>query len=286
MPQVDADDTTPPPAERPILRQSLAFQSDKPSQIVSTYEASVEPAPKTTHFLPGQVVPAPPRTRAPRKTKTGIKRPRRPDAYPGQTTRFRLQTYDPTPSSEPPIAHGNGPYSSLYRGVAPSQDRQDSPDASTTSGGPSSSTIALSNGPSSGTQDEVGPLGISPVSAPPESRASTSRDHSNATPEVHAQTVGLPPHSYSQPPSPLPPPPSSGHSVHVTDTSLNMPDRPSPGPHYRRHYDDKGFSPTRERRRSSINSGAKPSSSSGQDKDSPCRCFSNSKRSLIDEPYL
>ena len=106
--------------ERPIIRQAVAFSADPPTQVpVATYEANVT-KPKKPHFLPGQEVPLPSKSKVSKRNKTGIKRPRRPDAYPGQTTRFRLETYDPTPTTDPPIAHGSGPYSSMYRGVAPS----------------------------------------------------------------------------------------------------------------------------------------------------------------------
>jgi hypothetical protein len=81
-----------------------------------TYEAEVLP-PKTNHFLPGQEVPLPPKPKSTKKGK-GTKKSRQ-DAYPGQTSKFRLETYDPTPTAAPPTTHGSGPYSSLYRNVGP-----------------------------------------------------------------------------------------------------------------------------------------------------------------------
>lgn len=117
-----ADDDTPPPPERPIIRQAVAFSATLQAPSISTYQASLPTvAPKKNYFLPGQEVPANPGTvmdsKSSKTKKTGgsAKRAKRADDFSGQTGRFRLQTYDPTPNFDPPMAHGQGPYSSLYR---------------------------------------------------------------------------------------------------------------------------------------------------------------------------
>lgn len=129
-----ADDDTPPPPERPIIRQAVAFSATlQAPPSISTYQASLPAvAPKKAYFLPGQEVPANPGTvmdSKPSKTKkTGAKRAKRADNFSGQTGRFRLQAYDPTPNFDPPMAHGQGPYSSLYRytSEAPTQESHSS----------------------------------------------------------------------------------------------------------------------------------------------------------------
>jgi hypothetical protein len=127
-----ADDDTPPPPERPIIRQAVAFSATlQAPPSISTYQASLPAiAPKKKYFLPGQEVPANPGTvmdSNPSKTKkTGgtAKRAKRADDFSGQTGRFRLQTYDPTPNFDPPMAHGQGPYSSLYRYTPETQTQE------------------------------------------------------------------------------------------------------------------------------------------------------------------
>jgi len=125
----------------------MAFRTDNPPESIVTYEARPPAPPKK--FLPGQQVPITAPKKA-KKDKAPSKRPRKAAAYPGQTTRFRIETYDPTPSNEPPINQGTGPYSSMYRGVAGPQARNRPPSpvhmpaASTTNSFPSSS-MASSN---------------------------------------------------------------------------------------------------------------------------------------------
>ena len=142
------------PSERPLLRQPLGFSIDRPAQSINTYEASVSAPTKNGVFLPGQEVPVSPKLKKLKaKKRSSVKRPRRPEAYAGQTSRFRLQTYDPTPSVEPPTNYGSGPYSSMYRGPAPTTEaRPDLPAIATGSlhGRPSSSTA------SSNTMDPFG----------------------------------------------------------------------------------------------------------------------------------
>lgn len=128
-----ADDDTPPPPERPLLRQPVGFAwnnslslSTAPSDL-NTYQASlpVTASSSSAVFLPGQAVPSLPLPTPKSKSKgsrtkksdgTSVKKRRIAD-YPGQTGRFRLPAYDPTPSTSPPIHHGQGPYSSMYRGT-------------------------------------------------------------------------------------------------------------------------------------------------------------------------
>ena len=269
--------------ERPIIRQAVAFSADPPTQVpVATYEANVT-KPKKPHFLPGQEVPLPSKSKVSKRNKTGIKRPRRPDAYPGQTTRFRLETYDPTPTTDPPIAHGSGPYSSMYRGVAPSVPVQ-------TQGGPGmhhDSVMAPSALPSgvyqagsrdassSGTYTREGPnISVSPAeptsmptsNGPPppppamaqQTHTSSSRDHDPPSLQNHpAQSQASSQHdSSSSPPTRS----VTGHSTFVTDTSLALRERSSPGPYYRRNYDDKEFVIPRESRNISPSDSAPKSS--------------------------
>jgi hypothetical protein len=123
------------PSERPLLRQPLGFSIDQPAQSINTYQASVLAPTKNGVFLPGQEVPVSPKLKKlkAKKRSSGVKRPRRPEAYAGQTSRFRLQTYDPTPSVEPPTHYG-GPYSSLDRDVASTTEaRPDLPATATAS---------------------------------------------------------------------------------------------------------------------------------------------------------
>ncbi|KAJ7703093.1 hypothetical protein B0H17DRAFT_86354 [Mycena rosella] len=111
-----ADDDTPPP-EGPLIRQAVAF-SWTPSiptapASINTYQAS--PIPKQSHFLPGQEVPAPPPPPKPPK----IKKKSAP-RFSSQTNRFRINSYDPTPSTAPALTSGDGPYASMYRADAAS----------------------------------------------------------------------------------------------------------------------------------------------------------------------
>ena len=133
-----ADDDTPPPSERPLLRQPVAFawNNSLPSLAtapvdLNTYQASIPnvASSSNTAFLPGQEVPSSalpaPKTKGSRTKKadgTSAKK-RRTVEYSGQTGRFRLNAYDPTPSTSPPLQQGQGPYSSIYRGIAFATDR-------------------------------------------------------------------------------------------------------------------------------------------------------------------
>ncbi|KAJ7076394.1 hypothetical protein B0H15DRAFT_600653 [Mycena belliarum] len=118
-----ADDDTPPP-EGPIIRQAVAF-SWTPSiptapASINTYQASPIPTQKhNTFFLPGQEVAAPPPP--PPKPSKGRKpsAPRFPTQT-SQTSRFRIDAYDPTPTAAPALTAGDGPYASMYRANASS----------------------------------------------------------------------------------------------------------------------------------------------------------------------
>lgn len=118
-----AYDDTPPPQERPLLRQAVAFATATPTTL-ETYQASVASVadPNATYFLPGQEVPLPrppKRSTRPKAKKTDISpKKRKMNEFSAQTGRFRLPVYDPSPSAEPPIHSGDGPYSSMYRGAS------------------------------------------------------------------------------------------------------------------------------------------------------------------------
>lgn len=132
-----ADDDTPPPPERPIIRQAVAFSATlQAPPSISTYQASLPTvASKKNYFLPGQEVPAnpgmvmDPKPSKTKKTGGAAKRAKRGDKFSGQTSRFRLQAYDPTPNFDPPLAHGQGPYSSLYRYTSEGPPQESQPPA-------------------------------------------------------------------------------------------------------------------------------------------------------------
>lgn len=292
--QAVADDDTPPPAARPLIRQAVAFSSNQPPQSIVTYEAVPETVPKPGFFLPGQEVPIPPKPK-PEKPKKPAKRPRRPEAYPGQTSRFRIQTYDPTPSADPPLDHGPGPYSSMYRGVAAAAKgtgRQDSPTVSISSNGgyPSSST-ASSNTPStlrktsSDSRNSVSSRPPPPPPPPPPSRSRTqpekSRQSQSSYNEGHRQTSQRGAHHSQQPPpsnhSYQPPNSSaSSSSYHASASSA------AGAPYYRRDYDSQptdrmdSMSPPREQQyrvrghQQASGGTASHFNGSGQSSESPC----------------
>ena len=135
-----------PQPERPLIRQPLGFSIDQPANSINTYEANTSAPTQNGVFLPGQEVPSSPKLKKLKgKKRSCTKRPRRPDAFAGQTSRFRLQTYDPTPNGDPPTHNGSGPYSSMYRGVAPPAET--GPDLPVTASlqSPTSSSTASSN---------------------------------------------------------------------------------------------------------------------------------------------
>ncbi|KAF8967846.1 hypothetical protein BDZ97DRAFT_1801527 [Flammula alnicola] len=263
--QAVADDDTPPPAARPLIRQAVAFSSNQPPQSIVTYEAVPETVPKPGFFLPGQEVPIPPKPK-PEKPKKPAKRPRRPEAYPGQTSRFRIQTYDPTPSADPPLDHGPGPYSSMYRGVAAAAKgtgRQDSPTVSISSNGgyPSSST-ASSNTPStlrktsSDSRNSVSSRPPPPPPPPPPPSRSRAQPEKSRQPqssynEGHRQTSQRGAHHSQQPPP-------SNHSYQAPNSSASSSSyhasasSAAGAPYYRRDYDSQptdrmdSMSPPRE----------------------------------------
>ncbi|KAJ7446162.1 hypothetical protein B0H11DRAFT_386957 [Mycena galericulata] len=111
-----ADDDDTPPPDGPIIRQAVAF-SWTPSiptapASINTYQASPLPTKKhNTFFLPGQAVPAPPPPPKPPKTK----KKKSAAGFSSQTGRFRVTSYDPTPSASPALTSGDGPYASMYR---------------------------------------------------------------------------------------------------------------------------------------------------------------------------
>ncbi|KAF9012420.1 hypothetical protein BDQ17DRAFT_1343859 [Cyathus striatus] len=113
LPPMACDDTPPPP-DRPLIRQAVAFQETPKADGIVTYRATPSKPKTNSAFLPGQEVAPNTKERVKRAPKT-----RRGDEYASQTGRFRIQTYDPTPSAEPAISHGNGPYNALFRGATP-----------------------------------------------------------------------------------------------------------------------------------------------------------------------
>jgi hypothetical protein len=170
-----ADDDTPPPLERPLLRQPVGFAWNNTSSIstappaLNTYQASLPTASSSNSimFLPGQEVsslpPQVPKAKGSRpKTSDGkVTKKRRTAEYSTQTGRFRLDAYDPTPSEGPPLHHGPGPYSSLYRGT-PSEatDRaftaaSPTPTLSSMGGGHTSSTSPAPNRNNAKTQSSA-----------------------------------------------------------------------------------------------------------------------------------
>lgn len=149
-------DDTPPPEGQPILRQPVAFNWDKATAPIQTYSAPAKPA--VNYFLPGQAPvagpsrtpagpappaatssqrlpspspswqpPPPPNRRKPtsssRKKKSETKTRHFNDEFSYQTGRFKVGpgfVNDPQAVEPPPIVHGTGPYSSMYRmGVDP-----------------------------------------------------------------------------------------------------------------------------------------------------------------------
>lgn len=130
-----------PPSERPLLRQPLGFSIDKQAKSINTYEASISAPTKNGVFLPGQEVPSNMKKLKGKKRCVKKQRPRRPEAYAGQTSRFRLDTYNPTPSGDPPANYGSGPYT---RGPT-TETRPDLPATASHQGRSSSSTASSSN---------------------------------------------------------------------------------------------------------------------------------------------
>lgn len=230
--QAVADDDTPPPASRPLIRQALGFSSDQPPQSINTYEASPDTLPKRPVFLPGQEVPIPPQPIVEKPSKKKPKRPRRTDVYSGQTTRFRIQAYDATPSANPPLDRGSGPYASMYRGTVSQSNINDGQSFPVQSNaGPSSSTTP------SNTADSL----LTKVKASAPRRATSNRSsaaqktsaqptkptHSIATSNSNKQSSSSSYQHYQAPVSATASSSSNYHgSTHSTDdTRRSSPDR-------------------------------------------------------------
>ncbi|KAF9024856.1 hypothetical protein BDZ89DRAFT_1068792 [Hymenopellis radicata] len=107
-----ADDDTPPPETRPLIREPMAFtQTVTAPPNVDTYKAQPATQLEKNISLPGQKVTVPKK-----KKETRSKKTKHSSNFPNQVGRFRLQSYDPTSGpSTPPIQSGTGPYSSMYR---------------------------------------------------------------------------------------------------------------------------------------------------------------------------
>jgi hypothetical protein len=243
-----------------------------------TYEAKVV-QPKKSHFLPGQEVPLPPKQKTSKRNKKGKK----PEAYSGQTSRFRLETYDPTPPTAPPTTHGNGPYSSLYRTVGPAlrrksalQEPQPGPSNGVSMGGSTSVSNTgsfLANSSSAYLPSRRSNDGSNTPSKIPLLRTVDVQQKQKLSTIDDPTTLSLNSQSQSQmrrAPSPLSRPMSvdgHSHSTFVTDTSLTRREHSPPGPYYRRDYDDKDFLLPRDRRNISRTTSVKSSSP-----DSYCAC--------------
>lgn len=86
------DDDTPPPPDKPVIRQALAFDGSSTSTNLNTYQA--KPPTVNAIFLPGQTVAPPPKP--PKKPKQP-KKPRKKDPYGTQAGRFRLSDWSTPP---------------------------------------------------------------------------------------------------------------------------------------------------------------------------------------------
>lgn len=102
-----ADNETPPPSERPLVREPVAFSSFTAN--INTYQASLPPV-LNSRYLPGQ---------KPSNDKGKKKRNKRSTPFSAQTHRFRAEAYAHNSSSsqtdDTPLQQGQGPYNSLYR---------------------------------------------------------------------------------------------------------------------------------------------------------------------------
>ena len=110
MPATAIVDETPPPPERPLVREPVAFSSVAAN--VTTYQvSSIPPSSSQIKYLPGQ---------NPSTTKGRKKRTKHATPFSSQTGRFRLQAYAHGSSAnnhDEPLRQGQGPYHSLYRGT-------------------------------------------------------------------------------------------------------------------------------------------------------------------------
>ncbi|KAF5317211.1 hypothetical protein D9611_003983 [Ephemerocybe angulata] len=224
-----AQDDTPPPQERPLIRQAVGFGSAFAPSVAppssSIYQEPVSITPNAP-LLPGQfleVVKPPPK-------KTTSKKKKKADPYAGQSGRFRLEAYDATPAGAPPTQSGAGPYSSSFRATQPPAHRSESPAvrmepyryAST-----ASETVH--------TQSE---RSISPPAPKPSRGSNKSKDSAKSRNRTTTQSQSRQPyvdaHTHSRVPSTTPAPAS------ITDHGPSPPPPPSSGSrntHYRRDYE-------------------------------------------------
>ncbi|KAF6760247.1 hypothetical protein DFP72DRAFT_805601, partial [Ephemerocybe angulata] len=224
-----AQDDTPPPQERPLIRQAVGFGSAFAPSVAppssSIYQEPVSITPNAP-LLPGQfleVVKPPPK-------KTTSKKKKKADPYAGQSGRFRLEAYDATPAGAPPTQSGAGPYSSSFRATQPPAHRSESPAvrmepyryAST-----ASETIH--------TQSE---RSISPPAPKPSRGSNKSKDSAKSRNRTTTQSQSRQPyvdaHTHTRVPSTTPAPAS------ITDHGPSPPPPPSSGSrntHYRRDYE-------------------------------------------------
>ncbi|KAK7472773.1 hypothetical protein VKT23_000881 [Stygiomarasmius scandens] len=91
------DSDSPPPQERPLIRQGLAFSAGQftSSNEINTYQPKVSSSSgqKRKTFLPGQAVQAVPKQK---KNKTKKEKTKANSDYVASTGRFRLKDYNPT----------------------------------------------------------------------------------------------------------------------------------------------------------------------------------------------
>ncbi|KAJ8696741.1 hypothetical protein PTI98_006587 [Pleurotus ostreatus] len=133
-----ADDDTPPPEDRPLIRKPMGFASAFAStSSLNTYEAAPPKPTRRKAFLPGQEVfiavhpDQPPKKRGAIKKVETKKVKHFNDAFADQTGRWRATSYDPTPPSNPPTYAGNGPYNSLFRAEKSAQQDASAPSPQT-----------------------------------------------------------------------------------------------------------------------------------------------------------
>ncbi|KAJ7647230.1 hypothetical protein FB45DRAFT_1100227 [Roridomyces roridus] len=174
----DNDDT--PPPEGPLIRQAVAFSwtpsiATAPASI-NTYQApSIPSQNRSAIFLPGQAVTAPPKPPKTRKKKR--------KAEDAQQTRFRIASYDPTPSTIPATSKGTGPYESMYRATSAKVDVEASPEMAAPAGRTKKTKLSNSQPKASTSKTKV---------APSKAKSSTSKQAVAPLPPSNMQSVAAP----------------------------------------------------------------------------------------------
>jgi len=191
-------------------------------------------------FLPGQAPP-------PKPKKTAPRRKRKTNNYGGATGRFRLETYNPIPSSEPPIMQGAGPYASEFRAYPAQRSSQH---------GETPGIVQQQTRYPSMTTDSM--MHSDGSASPAPSRASSSRPRNTASRSKASSQVGSSrrPDISTQVPTPVttdyaasppPPVPRSPHNYYRRDyetgqrldSPVNMSSAPSVQVHHgTTHFDE------------------------------------------------